>query len=35
MIDASGATVLIVGLGAPKQEIWMDRYRTAMPKVRI
>ena len=34
-IDASGATVLIVGLGAPKQEIWMDRYRAAMPKVKI
>jgi N-acetylglucosaminyldiphosphoundecaprenol N-acetyl-beta-D-mannosaminyltransferase len=34
-INASGATVLIVGLGAPKQEIWMDRYRAAMPGVRI
>ena len=34
-IDASGATVLIVGLGAPKQEIWMDRYRAAMPRVKI
>jgi N-acetylglucosaminyldiphosphoundecaprenol N-acetyl-beta-D-mannosaminyltransferase len=34
-IRASGATVLIVGLGAPKQEIWMDRYRAAMPNVRI
>jgi exopolysaccharide biosynthesis WecB/TagA/CpsF family protein len=27
--------VLIVGLGAPKQEIWIDRYRGAMPNVRI
>ena len=26
---------LIVGLGAPKQEIWMDRYRTAMPNVKV
>jgi exopolysaccharide biosynthesis WecB/TagA/CpsF family protein len=34
-VNASGATVLIVGLGAPKQEIWMDRYRSAMPKVKI
>jgi len=34
-INESGATVLIVGLGAPKQEIWMDRYRGAMPNVRI
>lgn len=35
MINASGATVLIVGLGAPKQEIWIERYRSAMPNVRI
>ncbi len=35
MINDSGATVLIVGLGAPKQEIWMDRYRSAMPKVKV
>jgi N-acetylglucosaminyldiphosphoundecaprenol N-acetyl-beta-D-mannosaminyltransferase len=35
MINASGATVLIVGLGAPKQEIWIDRYRSAMPGIRI
>ena len=34
-INASGATVLIVGLGAPKQEIWIDRYRSAMPGVKI
>jgi len=34
-INESGATVLIVGLGAPKQEIWMERYRSAMPNVRI
>ena len=34
-INASGATVLIVGLGAPKQEIWIDRYRHAMPGVKI
>ena len=35
MINASGATVLIVGLGAPKQEIWMHRYRSALPGVKI
>lgn len=35
MINASGATCVIVGLGAPKQEIWIDRYRAQMPKVRI
>jgi N-acetylglucosaminyldiphosphoundecaprenol N-acetyl-beta-D-mannosaminyltransferase len=34
-INTSGATVLIVGLGAPKQEIWMDRYRSRMPHVKI
>jgi N-acetylglucosaminyldiphosphoundecaprenol N-acetyl-beta-D-mannosaminyltransferase len=34
-INASGATVLIVGLGAPKQEIWMDRYRAALPDVKV
>ena len=34
-VNASGATVLIVGLGAPKQEIWIDRYRSAMPGVKI
>lgn len=34
-INTSGATVLIVGLGAPKQEIWIDRYRSAMPGVKI
>ncbi len=35
MVNRSGATVLIVGLGAPKQEIWIERYRGAMPGVRI
>ncbi|MBV9891614.1 MAG: WecB/TagA/CpsF family glycosyltransferase [Rhizobacter sp.] len=35
MINASGANVLIVGLGAPKQEIWIERHRGAMPGVKI
>jgi exopolysaccharide biosynthesis WecB/TagA/CpsF family protein len=35
MINRSGANVLIVGLGAPKQEIWIDRYRAALPAVNI
>src|SRR6476646_10425688 len=30
MINDSGATCLIVGLGAPKQEIWIDRHRMRM-----
>ena len=34
-INASGANVLIVGLGAPKQEIWIDRHRARMPGIRI
>ncbi len=35
MINASGATCLIVGLGAPKQEIWMNRHRGRMPRVKV
>lgn len=35
MINASGATCLIVGLGAPKQEIWINRHRSRMPNVKV
>jgi N-acetylglucosaminyldiphosphoundecaprenol N-acetyl-beta-D-mannosaminyltransferase len=35
MINESGATCLIVGLGAPKQEIWINRHRGRMPGVRV
>jgi N-acetylglucosaminyldiphosphoundecaprenol N-acetyl-beta-D-mannosaminyltransferase len=35
MINNSGANVLIVGLGAPKQEIWITRFRQQMPDVKI
>lgn len=34
-ITASGANVLCVGLGAPKQEIWMARVRQRLPGVRV
>jgi N-acetylglucosaminyldiphosphoundecaprenol N-acetyl-beta-D-mannosaminyltransferase len=34
-INASRATCLIVGLGAPKQEIWIDRNRSRMPGVKV
>lgn len=34
-IDASGANVLFVGLGAPKQEIWIAGARARLPKVRV
>jgi N-acetylglucosaminyldiphosphoundecaprenol N-acetyl-beta-D-mannosaminyltransferase len=35
MINASEATCLIVGLGAPKQEIWIDRNRSRLPGVKV
>jgi exopolysaccharide biosynthesis WecB/TagA/CpsF family protein len=35
MINASGATCLIVGLGAPKQEVWIHRNRHRLPGVKV
>ena len=29
-INASGAAILFVGLGSPKQELWLHRYRTQL-----
>jgi N-acetylglucosaminyldiphosphoundecaprenol N-acetyl-beta-D-mannosaminyltransferase len=34
-IGDSGANVLMVGLGAPKQEVWLARHRAALPGVRV
>lgn len=34
-INRSGATCLIVGLGAPKQEIWIHRYRSKMTGIKV
>ena len=34
MIKRSGATALAVGLGAPKQEIWIARHRHKLPEVQ-
>ena len=34
-IKESGATVLAVGLGAPKQEKWINRYKKELPGVKI
>ena len=34
-INDSGANALIVGLGAPKQEIWMVKHRHLMPGVKV
>ena len=35
IINASGANVLLVGVGAPKQEKWIMKYRDRMPKVDV
>lgn len=35
MIRESGATVLMVCATSPKQEVWIARYRYALPKVRL
>lgn len=34
-INQSGATVLVVGLGAPKQEKWIYQYKQYLPQVRV
>lgn len=34
-INKSGANVLLVGVGAPKQEKWIMKYRNRMPNVDI
>lgn len=34
-IKQSGATVLAVGLGAPKQEKWIAKYRHQLPNIKI
>ena len=35
IVNASGATVLLVGAGAPKQEKWIAKYRSRMPDVKL
>lgn len=35
LINKSGANVLVVGVGAPKQEKWITKYREMMPNVKI
>lgn len=35
IINASGANVLLVGVGAPKQEKWIMKYRDYMPQIDI
>jgi N-acetylglucosaminyldiphosphoundecaprenol N-acetyl-beta-D-mannosaminyltransferase len=35
MINNSGATVLVIGVGAPKQEKWIYKYRQQLPGIKI
>ena len=35
LINDSPATVLVVGVGAPKQEIWIYKYKDQLPKIDI
>ena len=35
IVNKSGANVLLVGVGAPKQEKWIMKYRNQMPNVDI
>ena len=35
LLNDSGATCVIVGLGAPKQEIWIQRYKHRCPGVKV
>ncbi len=35
MINRSNATVLAVGVGAPKQELWIAKYKDQLPNIKI
>jgi N-acetylglucosaminyldiphosphoundecaprenol N-acetyl-beta-D-mannosaminyltransferase len=35
MVNNSGATVLVIGVGAPKQEKWIYKYREQLPDIKI
>ncbi len=35
MINLSQATVLAIGVGAPKQEKWIYKYRNQLPNIKI
>ncbi|MBH8553906.1 WecB/TagA/CpsF family glycosyltransferase [Nostocaceae cyanobacterium CENA357] len=34
MINSSGATVLAIGVGAPKQEMWISKYKGQLKKIK-
>lgn len=35
LIDQSGATVLAIGVGAPKQELWLAKYKDRLKNVKL
>lgn len=35
LINQSGATVLAIGVGAPKQEIWISKYKDQLKNIKI
>jgi exopolysaccharide biosynthesis WecB/TagA/CpsF family protein len=35
LINKSGATVLAIGVGAPKQEKWLHKYRHQLPNIQV
>lgn len=35
LVDSSDATVLALGVSAPKQEIWLHKYRNRFKKIRL
>lgn len=35
MINNSGASVLVIGVGAPKQEKWLCKYKDMLPNIQI
>jgi len=34
MINQTNANVLVVGVGAPKQEKWINEYKKSLPKIK-
>ncbi|MCU0552014.1 MAG: WecB/TagA/CpsF family glycosyltransferase [Leptolyngbya sp. Prado105] len=35
LINRSTATVLVIGVGAPKQEIWIAQHKAQLPNIDI
>ncbi len=35
MVNSSGANVVLVGVGCPKQEKWIDKHKSKMPCVDL